>query len=67
MEKKGAHDERYIRKFTNGFQDLLNVYGSIDDVALLTLAPELERSSEVIQELIKRGITVSVGTVVINL
>ena len=60
-EKKGAHNEQYIRTFPNGYQDVVDMYGNLDNVAMVTLAPELERSSEVIQELCKRGIKVSLG------
>nr|KAG5689316.1 hypothetical protein BaRGS_022040 [Batillaria attramentaria] len=59
-EKKGAHPEVYILGFKNGFQDLLDIYGSLDNVAIITVAPELERSEEVIRECVSRGITVSV-------
>ncbi|MBN3277400.1 NAGA deacetylase, partial [Polyodon spathula] len=61
-EKKGAHPEQCLRSFqAGGFQDLLDTYGSLDNVALVTLAPELPRSHEVIRELARRGITVSLG------
>lgn len=61
-EKKGAHPEHCLRTFEAGaFQDLLATYGSLDCVRIVTLAPEMKRSSEVIQELTKRGICVSLG------
>lgn len=61
-EKKGAHPEHCIRTFEeNAFQDLLATYGSLDCVRIVTLAPEIKRSSEVIRELTKRGICVSLG------
>lgn len=66
-EKKGAHDEELIREFTNGFPDLLDMYGSVDSAAIVTLAPEFDRSSEVIHELVRRGIAVSVGHSMSNL
>ncbi|KAK7473401.1 hypothetical protein BaRGS_00035374 [Batillaria attramentaria] len=66
-EKKGAHPEVYILGFKNGFQDLLDIYGSLDNVAIITVAPELERSEEVIRECVSRGITVSVGHSMANL
>ncbi|MGH0117122.1 UNVERIFIED_CONTAM: hypothetical protein FKN15_030967 [Acipenser sinensis] len=60
QEKKGAHPEQRLRSFqASGFQDLLDTYGSLDNVALVTLAPELPRSKEVIRELACRGVTVS--------
>ena len=61
-EKKGAHPEHCLRTFEEGaFQDLLATYGSLDCVRIVTLAPEMKRSSEVIRELTKRGICVSLG------
>ncbi|NXE27522.1 NAGA deacetylase, partial [Ardeotis kori] len=67
-EKKGAHPEHCLRTFEAGaFQDLLATYGSLDCVRIVTLAPEMKRSREVIQELTKRGICVSLGHSVANL
>ncbi|RMC17924.1 hypothetical protein DUI87_05593 [Hirundo rustica rustica] len=61
-EKKGAHPEHCLRTFEAGaFQDLLATYGSLNCVQIVTLAPEMRRSSEVIRELTKRGICVSLG------
>lgn len=61
IEKKGAHPENCIRGFENGFETLEAVYGDISDVSIITLAPEKPRVPEVISELVRRGITVSVG------
>uniref|UniRef100_A0A669C7A5 N-acetylglucosamine-6-phosphate deacetylase n=1 Tax=Oreochromis niloticus TaxID=8128 RepID=A0A669C7A5_ORENI len=61
-EKKGAHPEKYLRTFkSGGLEDLMEVYGSLDDVAIVTLAPELPGSQSVVRELSRRGITVSLG------
>ena len=60
-EKRGAHPEQLIRDYKNGFKDVLECYGDLSNVALVTLAPEKERTTEVIQEFCKRGIVVSVG------
>lgn len=59
--KKGAHNQQYIRSFQNGFSDVSDVYGDFENVAMVTLAPELERSGEVIKELCDRGVKVSLG------
>lgn len=40
----------------------MNTYGSLENIQIITLAPELNRSAEVIKELTKRSIVVSVGT-----
>lgn len=65
--KKGAHLQEHLKTFSGGFQDVLNVYGTIDDTAIITLAPELNNSSEIIKELVSRNITVSLGHSVANL
>jgi N-acetylglucosamine-6-phosphate deacetylase len=59
--KKGAHNPDNIKAFPNGFSDVVDVYGDLNNVAMVTLAPELDRSGEVIHELCKRGIKVSLG------
>ncbi|XP_060116524.1 N-acetylglucosamine-6-phosphate deacetylase [Heteronotia binoei] len=67
-EKRGAHPEQCLLTFEkDAFQDLLATYGSLEGVCIVTLAPELKRSSEVIQELTKRGIRVSLGHSMANL
>ncbi|XP_053131692.1 N-acetylglucosamine-6-phosphate deacetylase isoform X2 [Hemicordylus capensis] len=67
-EKRGAHPEHCLRTFEMGaFQELLATYGCLDCVRIVTLAPEMKRSKEVIQELTKRGICVSLGHSVANL
>lgn len=67
-EKKGAHPEKYLRSFTTGgATDLLETYGRLDNVRIVTLAPELPHSSEVVSELVRKGITVSLGHSVASL
>ncbi|XP_053220696.1 N-acetylglucosamine-6-phosphate deacetylase [Podarcis raffonei] len=67
-EKRGAHPEHCLRTFETGaFQELLDTYGSLDGVRIVTLAPEMKRSSEVIKELTKCGICVSLGHSMANL
>lgn len=61
-EKRGAHPEAHLRSFeANAFHDVLATYGPLDNVRIVTLAPELGRSHEVIQALTARGICVSLG------
>ncbi|XP_056263211.1 N-acetylglucosamine-6-phosphate deacetylase [Pseudoliparis swirei] len=68
VQKKGAHPERFLRTFqSGGIQDLMEVYGSLDHVAMVTLAPELAGSQSVVRELSQRGVTVSLGHSVANL
>nr|XP_055197371.1 N-acetylglucosamine-6-phosphate deacetylase isoform X1 [Nyctereutes procyonoides] len=67
-EKRGAHPEAHLRSFeTNAFHDVLATYGPLDNVRIVTLAPELGRSHEVIQALTARGICVSLGHSVADL
>lgn len=61
VEKKGAHPENCIRNFDEGFATLEQVYGDINNISIITLAPEKPRMPEVITELVRRGVTVSVG------
>ncbi|KAK9534499.1 hypothetical protein VZT92_006940 [Zoarces viviparus] len=68
VEKKGAHPESFLRTFqAGGMEDLMEAYGSLDSVAMVTLAPELAGSQSVVRELCRRGITVSLGHSVANL
>lgn len=62
VEKKGAHPEQYLRSFrSGGVEDLTETYGSLDNAAIVTLAPELAGSQAAVKELCRRGITVSLG------
>ena len=60
-EKRGAHPEDLIQSYDSGIQDLINMYGMLNNVSIITLAPELPHSCEVIHELMRRGIKVSLG------
>ena len=42
-------------------KSLQDIYGSLENVRIVTLAPELKNAMEVIEELTKSGITVSLG------
>ncbi|KAM3598624.1 uncharacterized protein V6R79_020556 [Siganus canaliculatus] len=67
-EKKGAHPEQFLRTFhCGGFDNVMEVYGSLDNVAMVTLAPELTSSQPVVKELSQRGVTVSLGHSIANL
>ncbi|XP_012921106.1 N-acetylglucosamine-6-phosphate deacetylase [Heterocephalus glaber] len=67
-EKRGAHPKAHIRSFeVNAFHDLLATYGPLDNVRIVTLAPELGRSHEVIQALTAQDICVSLGHSVAHL
>ena len=59
--KKGAHPVNCIRDLSGGFNDIKDMYGSLEDVAIITLAPELDEECIVVEECVKRGIAVSLG------
>nr|CAG4642518.1 EOG090X06GX [Evadne anonyx] len=60
--KKGAHNLNYIHLFTNAEQTIEEVYGPAwKNITMITLAPELQNSAEVINYLVKNGVTVSLG------
>ncbi len=66
-EKKGAHPPKFLRTFkAGGVADLMETYGHLDNVAMVTLAPELANSAAAIRELSGRGIAVSLGACVIS-
>jgi N-acetylglucosamine-6-phosphate deacetylase len=44
-----------------GFDTLLSTYGALDNISIITLAPEKIKTEEVIKELRKRNVTVSLG------
>ncbi|KAJ8919369.1 hypothetical protein NQ315_016462 [Exocentrus adspersus] len=45
----------------HGISTLEEIYGSLDNVKIITLAPEFENSTEVIKALVERKIVVSLG------
>lgn len=61
IDKKGAHPAHCIRDFDDGFKTVQEVYGDTSNISIITLAPEKQRAPEAIDELVKRGITVSLG------
>ena len=45
-----------------GVRDLVECYGSLENISIITLAPELAgEQMQVIEELVHRGIVVSIG------
>lgn len=59
--KKGAHPPEFIIGLDKGIAGLEKTYGTLENVAIITLAPEIDNAMEVIHELDKKGITVSIG------
>ncbi|XP_055844077.1 N-acetylglucosamine-6-phosphate deacetylase [Episyrphus balteatus] len=60
-QKKGAHPEVCLKKLDKNFETLLATYGTLDNVKILTLAPELDITGEVTKKLTLMGITVALG------
>lgn len=54
-------------RFWKGISTVLDTYGSLENVAIITLAPEKENSLDVIRELKQKNITVSLGHSMANL
>lgn len=61
-QKKGAHPAQHIKSPVEGLSSLKEMYGpGLDNVAIITIAPELEGSMDAIDGCVDRGIVVSVG------
>lgn len=60
-EKRGAHNPEVIRSLDEGYQTLCEVYGSLDNVCYVTLAPEIPNAMDVIKTLVDNRIAVSLG------
>ncbi|KZS11258.1 N-acetylglucosamine-6-phosphate deacetylase [Daphnia magna] len=61
-DKKGAHEKKFIHKFNHGANSIEEVYGKDwRNISMVTLAPELENSTEAIKHLTSNGVTVSLG------
>uniref|UniRef100_A0AAR5Q201 N-acetylglucosamine-6-phosphate deacetylase n=1 Tax=Dendroctonus ponderosae TaxID=77166 RepID=A0AAR5Q201_DENPD len=59
--KKGAHPSACILSYDQGITQLEETYGSLENIRIVTLAPELVNSSSVIGALRQRNIVVSLG------
>uniref|UniRef100_A0A1B6M6N7 N-acetylglucosamine-6-phosphate deacetylase n=1 Tax=Graphocephala atropunctata TaxID=36148 RepID=A0A1B6M6N7_9HEMI len=60
-EKRGAHDPGAIHTLEKGMEAVRNMYGNLEDVRIVTLAPEIAGAMDIIPGLISKGITVSLG------
>jgi len=56
--QKGAHRPKYLKKCSTSLQE---VYANLENVKMVTLAPELDGASVLISEFRKRGIVISAG------
>ncbi len=62
--KKGAHAEVHVQD-TVSYSLIQECYGSLDNMTIITLAPELPGAMEVIPLLVDKRIVVGLGTIVI--
>ncbi len=60
-EKRGAHNPSLVQSVVPSFAEFEKMYGSLSDVRVVTIAPELPGALEVIPSLVSRGIAVSIG------
>ena len=60
-EKRGAHPLKYIKELKDGFATLMETYQFLDNVKIVTLAPEIENCPEVVEKLASKGIKVAMG------
>ena len=65
---KGAHKEHLIQEIRGkGIQEMEDFYGSLNNVSIITLAPELAgENMQAIQQLVDRNIVVSIGKIDIS-
>ena len=59
-DKKGAHNPKFI-KTTIGQSSIAEVYGSLENVAMVTIAPENKGALDTIPFFVKNNVTVSIG------
>lgn len=60
-QKKGAHPENCIQNLDKGIESILDTYGSLENVSIITLAPEKDATGQTIKALTDMGITVACG------
>lgn len=60
--KKGAHRLEFVKgSVENGVKELEAMYGDLHNTSIITIAPELNGCMEAIEDLTRRGVTVSLG------
>lgn len=61
-QRVGAHDPSLVRGLERGFESVHDVLGrDLSSICLVSLAPELPKALDVIKELVRRRIRVSLG------
>lgn len=67
QEKCGAHPPHVLQAPERSLATLEDTYGSLDNVVIVTLAPELPGALDVTRQLADKGIVVSLGNITVNL
>ncbi|CAH2062823.1 unnamed protein product, partial [Iphiclides podalirius] len=67
LSKKGAHADEFIMNPVKGLESMREVYGPLNDVIIVTLAPELPGAMDAIKSLTSLGIKVALGHSAANL
>ena len=60
-KKKGAHKATHVQEELLSEDEMMSTYTSLDNISIVTLAPELSGSNKVIPWLVEKGIVVSLG------
>lgn len=62
-EKRGAHRADFLRKTPDGMKDLIACYGSLENVCIVTVAPEIPQMVETVIPALTNdyGLVVSIG------
>ena len=64
-QKKGAHDIKHIISDVSGGIDLIKeIYGSLENITIMTVAPELPGVLDCIPMLVAENIIVSIGKII---
>ncbi|XP_065221555.1 N-acetylglucosamine-6-phosphate deacetylase [Planococcus citri] len=66
-DKVGAHAKGHLRNLSRGMNSVLETYGNLDNVKIMTIAPEVDGALETIKSLTQSGIVVSIGHSTANL
>lgn len=60
-QRKGAHEEATLQEPVKGLESVLECYGSLENVCIVTMAPELDGAMQAIRGMADRGVIVSAG------
>ncbi|CAJ0580759.1 unnamed protein product, partial [Mesorhabditis spiculigera] len=62
FHKRGCHPPEQVKDLTEEYRlDLTRVYGGLDNIAIITIAPEKQHAEKAIDWLTKKGIVCSLG------